>query len=102
MDTLSHEERARETLRLLRNYPLGATDDLLRVLEAAFAAVRAEGVREGLGKQVRLEHERRYLHDASYHALVHEILVAVRRGPTTFTDIRAAVYLAERLAQEKG
>ncbi len=46
----SDGQQARETLRLMRNYPLGATDDLLRLLEGLIRAVRADERAKGEAK----------------------------------------------------
>ena len=45
--------------------------------------------------ELTFELQHRYLHDAAFHALVYQIMGAVRNGQFTAQDIRDAVGVAE-------
>ncbi len=47
------------------------------------------------------EMQHRYLHDAAFHALVHQIIGTVKAHHFTVDDIRDAVVVAEFILQER-
>lgn len=51
--------------------------------------------------ELTFELQHRYLHDALFHALVHQIMLAARSGPFMVHDIRDAATVAEHIMLAK-
>ena len=85
--------------------PMVVVDDKDEVLSAHLAAPRSAGPQQPTVRrrpEVSTEDsERRYLHDARFHAIVETILSGVKVGSYTLTDFRQAIELAERIEKER-